>query len=105
MIRSQRNIHVHMMTGLAGVLPIIFLAGLIYRPTIPTAADTADGLSAAANAPTAGQANIVVQSTVAVNGHESSPASCGAREAIRTRCSSTVVVKLRRSLPCPCRSL
>jgi len=67
MIRARRNAHVYMMTGLAGILPIVFLAGLLYRPA-PTLDSAADGQSAAVDAPITSQASFVSRSTVVVNG-------------------------------------
>lgn len=49
MIFSHRKAHFFMIATLSGLLPLIFLAGLIWRPTIPTVDESADELFAAAN--------------------------------------------------------
>ena len=68
MILSRRKAHFYMWIGLAGLLPIVFLAGLIWRPTVPTVDEGTDELFAAANFPTADEAAAVTSETVAVNG-------------------------------------
>jgi hypothetical protein len=69
MILSRRKAHFYMWMGLAGLLPIVFLAGLIWRPTIPTVDETTDELFAVANFPARGESVAVIASeTVTVNG-------------------------------------
>lgn len=52
MILSHRNRHVYMMLLLAVLLPVVFIAGLIWRPRTPTVDDSTQDLFAAANFPT-----------------------------------------------------
>lgn len=69
MILSRRKAHFYMWMGLVGLLPIVFLAGLIWRPAIPTVDETTDELFAAANFPARGDSVVVIASeTVSLNG-------------------------------------
>ncbi|MEM9487152.1 MAG: hypothetical protein AAGA83_26060 [Cyanobacteria bacterium P01_F01_bin.116] len=67
MILSRRKAHFYMWVGLAGLLPIVFLAGLIWRPAIPTVDEATDNLFAAANFPTT-NADALASETIVVNG-------------------------------------
>lgn len=49
MILSRRKVHFYASLTLACVLPLIFLAGLIFRPKVPTVGEAADELFAIAD--------------------------------------------------------
>ncbi len=49
MIFSHRKAHFYAAIGLACTLPVVFGAGLVWRPTVPNADRTADPLFAAAD--------------------------------------------------------
>ncbi|NEQ48320.1 MAG: hypothetical protein F6K00_34230 [Leptolyngbya sp. SIOISBB] len=68
MILSRRKAHFYLWMGLAGLLPIAFLAALIWRPLIPTVDEAADELFAAANFPSAATETVMGSETVSVNG-------------------------------------
>lgn len=69
MILSRRKAHFYLWMGLAGLLPIVFLAGLIGRPAIPTVDETTDELFIAANFPAGGESAAAITSeTVSLNG-------------------------------------
>ncbi len=51
MILERRQAHFYASVALAFALPILFLAGLLLRPTIPTADESVDELFAIANFP------------------------------------------------------
>lgn len=68
MILSRRKAHVYMMMGLAGFLPVVFLAGLIWRPAIPTVDDTTDELFSAADFSLVAAETLMASETVLVNG-------------------------------------
>lgn len=52
MILSRRKAHFYAAVTLAATLPVVFLAGLLLRPSIPTVDTATDELFAAANFPT-----------------------------------------------------
>lgn len=49
MILSRRQAHFYTVVCLAGILPLVFLAGLIWRPSFPTVDESTDELFAVAN--------------------------------------------------------
>ena len=49
MILSRRKAHFQILVFLSGTVPLIFLAGLLWRPAIPTVGESTDELFAAAN--------------------------------------------------------
>ncbi|NET54741.1 MAG: hypothetical protein F6K47_00575 [Symploca sp. SIO2E6] len=71
MILSRRRVHFYTVVILSGILPLVFLAGLLWRPSIPTVDDTTDELFAAANFPSQEDATDVIASeTLLVNSVE-----------------------------------
>lgn len=77
MILSRRETHFYTALALAGILPIVFLAGLIWRPSIPTVADdlapdggqAIDELFTAANFAPEDAAKSLASETLEVNGN------------------------------------
>ena len=80
MILSRRETHFYAAVALAGVLPIVFLAGLIWRPSIPIVANdlapeegqAIDELFTAANfvpGDPGASGNILASETLTVNGN------------------------------------
>ncbi|MDY6936318.1 MAG: hypothetical protein SWY16_01525 [Cyanobacteriota bacterium] len=49
MILSRRNTHFYAIVALACALPLVFLAGLLWRPSFPTVDETTNALFAAAD--------------------------------------------------------
>ncbi|NEP61712.1 MAG: hypothetical protein F6K31_32965 [Symploca sp. SIO2G7] len=64
MISSRRKAHFYTVAILSGVLPLVFLAGLLWRPSIPTVDETTDKLFAAANFSSQEDANRVIASEI-----------------------------------------
>ena len=68
MIVSRRKTHFYIIVILSFALPFVFLAGLLWRPSVPTVDETTDELFAAANFPYSGDANGAIASeTLSVN--------------------------------------
>ena len=68
MILSQRKVHFWVWMSLTGLLPTVFLAGLIGRPEIPIVDKTSDELFAVADFFTRDTAALLASETVNVNG-------------------------------------
>ena len=68
MILSQRKVHFWVWMSLTGLLPTVFLAGLIGRPEIPIVDKTSDELFALADFFTRDAAAMLASETVNVNG-------------------------------------
>lgn len=61
---SRRKAHFYAVLGLSCTLPLVFLAGLAWRPAIPTVDDAPEELFAATNFATANSSDAVVASEV-----------------------------------------
>ena len=69
MILSRRKTHFYASVVLACTLPVVFLAGLLFRPTVPTVDESVDELFAAANfAPQEDAVISIASETLSVNG-------------------------------------
>ncbi|NEP09790.1 MAG: hypothetical protein F6K14_06115 [Symploca sp. SIO2C1] len=68
MILSRRKAHFYTVVILSAVLPLVFFAGLLWRPSIPTVDETTDELFAAANFPSQKDAaGVIASETLLVN--------------------------------------
>jgi len=67
MILSRRQAHFYIIASLAGILPLVFLAGLIWRPSFPTVDNSTDELFATANFSGEEAASIIASETLSVN--------------------------------------
>ncbi len=68
MILSRRKAHFYTVVILSGALPLVFFAGLLWRPSIPTVDETTDELFAAANFPSQEDAaDVITSETLLVN--------------------------------------
>jgi len=71
MILSRRKAHFYTVAILSGVLPLVFFAGLLWRPSIPTVDETTDELFAAANFSSQEYATSVIASeSLSINSFE-----------------------------------
>lgn len=69
MILSRRQAHFYAVVFLTCTLPLIFLAGLLWRPPTPTVDETADELFAAANFSSRGDTiEVIASQNLSVNG-------------------------------------
>lgn len=68
MILSRRQAHFYIIVALSCALPLVFLAGLIWRPSVPTVDEGADDLFAAANFATAAPETVIGSEAIAVSG-------------------------------------